>query len=128
MNRYKMELEIFEGNGGELRREGGKIVIPDTLERDGICTWMYLGNYEKSYTVGQRFLYPRDAGKLCPWLLGSLHSTLQTLWYGGTLPWKYAGTPYEKEIDIEGVTTDFIRCIDPTPAGIVIKVIRTKIG
>jgi hypothetical protein len=127
MNPYRIELEIFQGKGGELRRENDKIVIPETLEREGICTWMYLGDGKQSYEVGRRFRYPQDAGKLCPWMLGSMHSTLQTLWYGGALPWKYTGTPYEKEIDLEGVTTDFIRCTDPTAAGIVMKIIRTKV-
>jgi hypothetical protein len=79
---------------------------------------MYLGDGEKSYQPGQRFRYPREAGKLCPWLLGSMHSTLQTLMQGGTLPWRYAGTPYEKVIDPEGSTTDFISCTDPTAAGL----------
>jgi len=128
MNRYRIDIEIFEGRGGELIKEGGRIVVPEALmEKEGICTWMYLGDGEKSYQPGQRFRYPREAGKLCPWLLGSMHSTLQTLMQGGTLPWRYAGTPYEKVIDPEGITTDFIRCTDPTAAGIVVKVIRTKI-
>jgi hypothetical protein len=47
--------------------------------------------------------------------------------YGGTLPWRYEGTPYEKTIDPDGVTTEFVRCIDPTDSGIVVKVIRRRI-
>ena len=34
----------------------------------------------------------------------------------------------EKVIDPEGVTTEFVRCIDPTASGIVVKVIRTRIS
>jgi hypothetical protein len=34
---------------------------------------------------------------------------------------------YKIEIDPEGITTEFVRCIDPTASGIVVKVIRTKL-
>jgi hypothetical protein len=57
-----------------------------------------------------------------------LQGIIHTLRFGGTLPWRYAGTPYEKAMDPEGVTTEYVRCIDPTDSGIVVKVIRTKIG
>ena len=127
MNRYKIEIEIFEGKGGQLRKEGGKIVYPESLEKAGICAWMYRGDGQKSYQAGQKFLYPDDAGRICPWLLESMDSMIQTLRFGGTLPWRYRGTPYEKEIDMEGVTTEFVRCVDPTDSGIVVKLIRTKI-
>jgi len=123
MNRCKIEVEIFEGKGGQLHKEGDKIIYPESLEKEGICAWMYRGDGEKSYQVGQKFLYPEDAGKICPWLLGSMDSVIKILQYGGTLPWKYRGTPYEKEINPDGVTTEFIRCIDPTDSGIVVKVI-----
>jgi hypothetical protein len=123
MNRYKIEIEIFEGKGGQLHKEGDKIIYPESLEKEGICAWMYRGDGEKSYQVGQKFLYPEDAGKICPWLLGSMDSVIKILQYGGALPWKYCGTPYEKEINPDGVTTEFIRCIDPTDSGIVVKVI-----
>ena len=43
----------------------------------------------------------------------------------GTLPWKYRGTPYEKVLDPDGVTTEYVRCPDPTASGIVIKITRT---
>ena len=38
----------------------------------------------------------------------------------------HLGTAYEKVIDPEGVTTEFVRCPDPTASGIVVKVIRTE--
>jgi hypothetical protein len=46
---------------------------------------------------------------------------------GGELPWKYKDTPFEKVIDSEGVTTEFVRCLDPTESGIVMKIIRTVV-
>ena len=46
---------------------------------------------------------------------------------GETLGWRYKDTPYEKVINKRGITTEFIRCIDPTESGIVVKVIRTKL-
>jgi len=51
---------------------------------------------------------------------------LRTLEYGGTLPWRYVGTKYEKEIDPDGVTTEFVRCPDPTTK-VVAKIIRTRV-
>jgi uncharacterized repeat protein (TIGR04076 family) len=123
---YRLEIEIFEGRGGQLQKKDDQIVYPD-LEKEGICAWMYRGDGENSYQAGMRFLYPDDMGKLCPWLLDSLHGVIHVLRFGGTLGWTYEGTPYKKEIDPEGVTTEFVRCIDPTASGIVAKVIRTRI-
>lgn len=122
MKEYIIELEIFEGKGGEFRPEGPH---PD-LVKEGICAWMYGGDGQRSYRVGQRFRYPEDLGKLCPWLVDGLTGVIRALEHGGTLPWRYRGTPYEKTIDPDGVTTEFVRCIDPTASGIVVKVIRTE--
>jgi len=127
MKRYKIEIEIFEGKGGQLRKEGDKTIYPESLEKEGICAWMYRGDGVKSYPVGQKFLYPDDIGKICPWLVGSMDSVIQALRFGSTLPWRYRGTPYEKEIDPDGITTEFVRCIDPTESGIVVKLTRAKI-
>jgi len=127
MNVYKIEIEIYEGKGGDRSREEARSAPPDFV-KEGVCAWMYHGNGERSYRVGDRFSYPEDAGRLCPWLLDSLQSVISALRFGGTLPWKYENTPYEKEIDPEGVTTEYVRCIDPTESGIVVKVIRTKVG
>jgi len=123
---YKIEIEIYEGKGGRLQKDGDRIIYPDIVG-EGICAWMYRGDGEISYHVGQRFAYPQDMGKICPWLLDSLHSIIHVLRFGGTLPWQYPNTPYEKQFDKDGVSTEFIRCVDPTESGIVVKVIRTEL-
>ena len=46
MRQYQVELEIYEGNGGQLRTDGSR---PD-FANEGICAWMY-----GSYQVGQKF-------------------------------------------------------------------------
>ncbi len=87
---------------------------------------MYRGDGCKSYQVGQKFNYPEDVGKLCSWLLDSLSGIIHVLRFGGTLPWEYKGTPYEKEFNLDSITTEFVRCIDPTDSGIIVKVSRIK--
>jgi len=96
--RYKLEIEIYETR-------------PDT--------WCH--------KKGDKFAYPQDIGKLCPWLLGSLRDFLTALNHGAVLPWKYEKTPYEKVIDPIGVTTEYVRCPDPT-SQLVAKITRTKLG
>jgi uncharacterized repeat protein (TIGR04076 family) len=96
--RYKIETEIYEA------RED---------------TWCH--------KKGDKFAYPQDIGKICPWLLSSMHDFLRLLQNGVTLPWKYEDTPYEKVIDPEGVTTEYVRCPDPTSA-LVAKITRTLIA
>ncbi len=123
---YKIEIEIYEGKGGEIKKNKHGIVYPDVV-KEGICAWMYRGDGEKSYQQGQRFRYPEDWGRICPWLASSLDPVIQTLRFGGTLGWRYMGTPYEKVIDPRGITTEYVRCIDPTASGIVVKVIRTAL-
>ena len=123
MTEYAIELEIFEGSGGEPRQDGA---CPD-FAREGICAWMYGGAGERSLRVGDRFRYSEDIGLLCPWLLDSLTGVIRALEHGGTLPWRYRGTAFEKVIDPAGVTTEFVRCLDPTASGIVVKVIRTAL-
>lgn len=118
MKDYVIEFEIYEGNGGILHTDG---THPD-FAKEGVCAWMY-----GSYQVGHKFRYPEDLGELCPWLVDSLTGMLRVLEHGGTLTWKYQGTPYEKVIDPDGVTTEFVRCPDPTASGIVIKVTRTAL-
>ena len=94
--RYKIEIEIFEAR------------------QDSWC-----------HKKGDKFEWPKDMGKICPWLRSSMHDFITVLIGGGTLPWKYEGTPYQKAIDPDGVTTEFVRCPDPT-ANLVAKIIRTK--
>jgi uncharacterized repeat protein (TIGR04076 family) len=124
--KYRIELEIFEGKGGQLQKNGDAIIYPD-FTKEGICAWMYRGDGKKSYEVGQKFRYPEDKDKICHWLLDSMSGVLEALSAGETLDWDYKDTPYEKVIDPEGVTTEHVRCIDPTASGIVVKVIRTRI-
>jgi len=95
--RYRIELEIYEAR-------------PDS--------WCH--------KKGDKFLYPQDWGRICPWLRGSLNDVVRILEYGVTLPWKYENTPYEKVIDPNGVTTEYIRCPDPT-ANLVVKITRTLV-
>ena len=71
MSDYKIEIEIYEGKGGDLQKDGDTVIVPDIV-REGICAWMYGGDGEQSYKVGRRFSYPEEASKLCPWLLDSL--------------------------------------------------------
>jgi uncharacterized repeat protein (TIGR04076 family) len=86
------------------------------------------GNESRCHQVGDRFAYPEDRGKMCPWLLDSMESMIRVLQYGGTLYWDYRGTRYEKQIDPEGTTTEFVRCPDPTTAGIVAKITRIRLS
>lgn len=79
------------------------------------------------HELGQKFAYPADRGRMCPWLLDSMNGAVRVLEYGGTLPWLYKGTPYEKVIDPDGVTTEFIRCPDPSASGVVAKITRTRV-
>lgn len=95
---YQIEIEIFEGNNCE------------------------------HHQLGQKFKYPEDIGNICPWLLDSVNSMVRALQFGGTLPWKYKGTKYEKVIDSNDTTTEFVRCPDPTDAGVVVKITRKKLN
>ncbi len=95
--RYKIDIEIFEAR-------------PDS--------WCH--------KKGDTFAYPADWGKLCPWLRASLNEFVRLLENGVTLPWKYEGTAYAKVIDPEGMTTEYVRCPDPT-SNLVAKIIRTRV-
>lgn len=78
------------------------------------------------HKVGDCFKYPEDIGKMCGWLLDSANTMIRVLERDGHLHWSYKGTPYEKQINKDGVTTEFVRCPDPTSAGVVLKIIATK--
>lgn len=95
---YEIEIEIYKGKGCDLHR------------------------------VGQKYRYPEDIGNLCPWLLDSINSMIRVLQFGGALPWKYKDTEFEKIIEPEGLTTEFVRCPDPTDAGVVAKITRKKLN
>jgi len=94
--RFRMDIEIYEA------RED---------------TWCH--------RKGDKFKYPEEMGKICPWLLASMHDAIRLLENDVTLTWKYEGTPYEKIINKDGITTEFIRCPDPT-SGLVAKITRTE--
>ncbi|NPE07350.1 MAG: TIGR04076 family protein [Asgard group archaeon] len=79
------------------------------------------------HKIGDKFSIPQDKGKICSWLYDSANTMIRILEYDGKLPWGYQGTPYEKIINKDGVTTEFVRCPDPTSAGVVLKITRTKL-
>jgi len=60
-------------------------------------------------------------------LRSSMNDFVRILEFGGTLPWKYEGTAYEKVIDPDGVTTEYVRCPDPT-SNLVAKIVRTRLA
>ncbi len=95
--RFKIDLEIYEAR------------------EDSWC-----------HKKGDRFEYPADYGKICPWLRSSLNDFVRLLENDVTLSWKYEGTAYEKIINQNGITTEYVRCPDPT-ADLVVKIIRTEI-
>jgi uncharacterized repeat protein (TIGR04076 family) len=94
---YEIEIEIFKGTGCDHHR------------------------------IGDKYRYPEGIGQICPWLMDSINSMIRVIQFGGTLPWKYEDTEYEKVIDQNGITTEFIRCPDPTDAGLVAKITRKKL-
>ena len=55
-----------------------------------------------------------------------MHDFIILLENNVTLGWKFEGTPYEKIINKDGVTTEYVRCPDPT-GNVVAKIIRTEI-
>lgn len=79
------------------------------------------------HKVGDTYKYPADKGLICPWLMDSANTMIRVLECDGKLPWTYPNTPYQKEISKSGVTTEFVRCPDPTSAGVVLKILRTRL-
>ena len=78
------------------------------------------------HQAGQKFKFPDEKGKICPWLMDSMNGAIRVLEYGGTMPWLYEGTPYQKVIDQNGLTTEFIRCPDPSRV-VVAKISRRRV-
>ncbi len=87
---------------------------------------IFEGNHCTKHKVGQKFTYPRDNGKICPWLLYIASPMIQVLRHDGRLGWTYKNTPYEKVINKDGVHTEFVRCPDPTSSGVVLRITATK--
>ncbi len=85
------------------------------------------GDKSECHRVGDKFKYPEDRGLICPFLLNSMDGMIRVLEFGGSFPWDYKGTPYEKVTDPDGVSTEFVRCPDPSEVGIVVKITRTKL-
>lgn len=77
-----------------------------------------------AHKIGERFAYPQDLGRMCPWLRDSMSGILRAMEWGAVFPWDYDGTPYKKVSDPNGACTEFVRCPDPTANGIVVKITR----
>jgi uncharacterized repeat protein (TIGR04076 family) len=99
---------------GQRRRYEFEIEIVEARED----TWCH--------AKGDKFKYPGEYGQICTWLRGSMDKFLSAMEQGGELPWRYEGTPYEKVIDPDGLTTEFVRCPDPT-ADLVAKITKTRV-
>lgn len=89
---------------------------------------IYEGESCPRHKVGEKFKYPEDNGKMCLWLLYSASHMIQVLRHDGRLGWTYKDTPYEKIIDKDGISTEFVRCPDPTSAGVVLKITATEMA
>lgn len=81
-----------------------------------------------AHKFGERFAYPEDLGKICPWLRDSMSGILRAMEWGATFPWDYDGTPFKKVSDPNGISTEFVRCPDPTENGIVVKITRKALA
>ena len=107
-----------EGPGGVQERRRYTYSVEIVEGPPGGCGW--------GHKPGDALRYPEEKGRICPWLMDSMNGFLRVLEYGGSLTWMYRGTPYEKTVDPDGVTTEFVRCPDPT-SGLVAKIIRTRV-
>ena len=88
---------------------------------------IYEGTGCEVHTIGQKYQYPDDIGEICPWLLDSINSMIRVLQFNGKLPWKYKGTKYEKS-EANNITTEYVRCPDPTNSGVVVKISSKEIN
>ncbi len=86
------------------------------------------GSLCHAHKVGQKYSYPEDLGKICPWLRDAMGGILRAMEWGAVFPWDYDATPYRKVSDANGVTTEFVHCPDPTRNGIVVKITRTMVN
>jgi uncharacterized repeat protein (TIGR04076 family) len=87
---------------------------------------IYEGEKCSRHKLGETFKWPQQVGKVCPWLLASADAMIKVLQYDGRLGWSYKGTPYEKIQNVDGVTTEYVRCPDPTDSGVIMKITATK--
>jgi uncharacterized repeat protein (TIGR04076 family) len=87
---------------------------------------IYHGDSCDHHQLGEIVNYPDDIGKLCPWLLDSVNTMVSVVQFDGSLPWEYKDSEYKKVIDNDGIKTEFVRCPDPTSAGVVAKITRKK--
>lgn len=110
------------GNGepsGAQERRSYTYTVEIVEGPSGGCGW--------GHKPGDAFQYPAEKGRICHWLMDSMNGFLRVLEYGGHMPWMYRGTPYEKVADPDGVTTEFVRCPDPSTA-VVAKITRTRVA
>lgn len=114
-------IAVFSGAAGAAGE--GKDVVMRRFDTE--IEVYETGPKTRCHQKGEKFKYPQDTGKICHWLMSALDPVCTALNAGATLPWKYTGTPYEKVIDPDGITTEYIRCPDPSEAGIVVKITRT---
>lgn len=94
---FRIQIEVVEAGGCELHR------------------------------VRERYTYPDDIQAICPWLMDSANAMIRVLQFGGRLPWTYRDTPYEKYVNDSEQAVEFVRCPDPTVAGVVIKITKTQL-
>lgn len=78
------------------------------------------------HKIGDKYVYPDEFGDICVWLRDAIEPMIKILALGGTLPWTYEGTKYKKKFNKNGVTTEYVRCPDPTEKGIVVKITKTE--
>jgi len=89
---------------------------------------IYKGKGCENHRIGEKFRYSEDIAHVCPWLMGCINSMIRVLQFGGALPCKYQDSENEKVIDQDGITTEFIRCPDPTDVDVVAKITQTKLS
>jgi uncharacterized repeat protein (TIGR04076 family) len=80
------------------------------------------------HSAGEIYRYPADAGSICPWLLDSMSGMMRVLQFGGKLPWTYKGTKYSKLANTDKEIIEFVRCPDPTSAGVVARITARKMN
>ena len=110
---------------------GNEVAAPPQERRRYECTIEIVeapeGGCGAGHQVGDVHAYPSEKGMICEWLMDSMSGFLRVLQNQGSLRWTYSGTPYEKVIDPDGTTTEFVRCPDPVTQ-VVAKITRRRVG